>query len=269
MQTKDHKMLAEYLISEIGQDVPGIYRRAFILGSIEPDRNPFTYLHGLVRGKKFHGHNYENILPVIEKLFRSLRSKRRWGVREYYRFGKLLHYAADAFTFPHNRTFTGNLKEHCRYEKELHQRFISMLRKPRKYLVHLVQNSKRSSFPEYIKSLHEEYLQRARSCENDCSYIALIARCGMIELLPGRWEPCGFPPAMDYGRIYGKENGKAENLYIQCADGHRDAGHFSEHQFVCDPVLFRIHRDGIQSVDEDGYGCGRAGWSAGGLDGSP
>ena len=115
MQTRDHKVLAEFLVSKMGQELSVIYIKAFILGNIEPDKNLFTYLHGWVRGVKFHGHNYENILPVMDKLFGSLRGKRHWGVSEYYHFGKLMHYIADAFTLPHNGIFKGNLREHCRY----------------------------------------------------------------------------------------------------------------------------------------------------------
>lgn len=172
MQTRDHKMLAEFLVSEIGQELSVIYIKAFILGNIEPDKNLFTYLHGLVRGVKFHGHNYENILPVMEKLFDSMRGKRHWGVREYYQFGKLMHYIADAFTFPHNGIFKGNLMEHCRYEKELHKRFLYTLQESQKQLI---QKRGRGNGLDRIKKLHEEYLRQAGNCENDCRYILKAA----------------------------------------------------------------------------------------------
>ena len=35
------------------------------------------------------------------------------------RFGEVMHYMADYFTFPHNKNFTGNLYEHNKYEKHL------------------------------------------------------------------------------------------------------------------------------------------------------
>ena len=103
MQTRDHKKLAEMFASEMSRKrIPYICKKAFIYGNIEPDKNPFTYLHGMLKGKKFHGHDYENILPVIKKIFNSTQEKKKWGVREYYHFGKLMHYTADVFTFPHN-----------------------------------------------------------------------------------------------------------------------------------------------------------------------
>lgn len=172
MQTRDHKMLAQLLVSEMEQELSTICLKAFIWGNIEPDKNLFTYLHGLIRGVKFHGHNYENILPVMEKLFDSLHGKRHWGVREYYHFGKLLHYVADAFTFPHNRIFKGNIREHCRYEEELHKRFLYMLQEPQKQLI---QKRERYSDLDCIKNLHEEYLQQAGKYEIDCKYILKAA----------------------------------------------------------------------------------------------
>ena len=69
MQTKDHRILAEFLIAETKIDIPYLCKKAFILGSIEPDINPFTYLHGLTCGVRFHGHNYENVLSAMKKLF--------------------------------------------------------------------------------------------------------------------------------------------------------------------------------------------------------
>lgn len=41
MQTRDHKVLAEFLVSEIEQELSAIYMKAFILGNIEPDKNLF------------------------------------------------------------------------------------------------------------------------------------------------------------------------------------------------------------------------------------
>ena len=42
-----------------------------------------------------------------------------------YLLGKLIHYIADAFTFPHNNVFKGNLVQHCKYENKLHQAYLN------------------------------------------------------------------------------------------------------------------------------------------------
>lgn len=166
MQTKDHKMLAEFLIHGMKYYIPPFYIKAFLLGSVEPDINKFTYLHGLIRGEKFHGHNYENIMPVMKKLFYSIEKKQNLGIREYYHLGKLMHYIADAFTFPHNRMFKGNLRDHWEYEEELHQKFNCLLPKRK-----IERKFTTSCDFRCIEILHEEYLQNACTYEDDCKYI--------------------------------------------------------------------------------------------------
>ena len=167
MQTRDHKKLAEMFASEMSRKrIPYICKKAFIYGNIEPDKNPFTYLHGMLKGKKFHGHDYENILPVIKKIFNSTQEKKKWGVREYYHFGKLMHYTADVFTFPHNRLFSGNVKDHRKYEKELHSCFGTAIDQWKS------QEMKDTPFScVNIEILHAEYLRQAGNYETDCEYI--------------------------------------------------------------------------------------------------
>ena len=38
---------------------------------------------------------------------------------QYYTLGKLTHYLADAFTYPHNDHFSDSLMDHHRYESDL------------------------------------------------------------------------------------------------------------------------------------------------------
>ena len=167
METKDHKMLARFLLSRTETNIPYIFQKAFILGNIEPDRNPFTYLHGIIHGEKFHGHNYENTILIMRKLFNSLKDKWCFGILEYYHLGKLMHYMADAFTFPHNSVFKKTLKEHCIYERKLHKRFSNMLENQQfiEYKVKTLNDFKN------IEILHNKYLQIAGDCKNDCKYI--------------------------------------------------------------------------------------------------
>ncbi|MDO4555629.1 MAG: zinc dependent phospholipase C family protein [Lachnospiraceae bacterium] len=172
MQTRDHKMLAIYLITQLGiNDIPDIYEDMFIIGNTEPDINLFTYLHGLGRKKKIRGHNYENIRPIMNKMFQRLSEKEDFGLWDYYYLGKLMHYVADAFTFPHNQVFEGTLKKHREYEKELHITITNILQKHewRK------ENTKRRSRFRDIELLHERYLKTAGSIENDCCYILQAA----------------------------------------------------------------------------------------------
>lgn len=171
MQTRDHKMLAEFLVAEMGSNIPYLYKKVFIFGSMEPDINLFTYLHGLTRGKKFHGHHYENILLVMRKLFDFLQKEESFGLRKYYCLGKLTHYVADAFTFPHNKEFCGNLKKHCRYESVLHDQFQNILQNQKIMEI----NRKGIDSFCYIEDLHKEYLREAGTYEIDCRYILQAA----------------------------------------------------------------------------------------------
>lgn len=167
MQSRDHRMLAEFLADKMGEEIPCIYKKAFILGNIEPDRNLFTYLHGLRRGQKFHGHNYENILSVMRTLFDSVQKQELFGIWSYYRLGKLTHYVADVFTFPHNREFCGNLKEHRRYEGILHEQISDALQRQKNMAV----NRKGAADFRQIEALHRNYLKEAGTCVVDCQYI--------------------------------------------------------------------------------------------------
>jgi len=190
MQTRDHKILAVRLLSAVRRDVPHICRIAFIFGSIEPDRNPFTYLHGMPVNEKLRGHNYENILPVMKKLFETLTSSGKYGIREYYLLGKLAHYTADSFTFPHNRVFGGGLLEHCRYESRLHKRIISRIRSSRQP----EPAAARVNSFEDIRRLHEEYLHDAGNCDNDCDYILRAASgvtSAVLRYENPRYDFCG------------------------------------------------------------------------------
>lgn len=171
MQTRDHKVLGELLMANTGFNIPYLYRKAFILGSIEPDMNPFTYLHGFTKGVKFHGHNYGNVLSVMKKLFDSVQEQKYFGARFYYRLGKLTHYIADAFTFPHNKGFHGGLREHCRYESTLHEEFSGMLQK---HVAIGIRPGNWNSF-QCVEILHKEYMKEAGGCEIDCRYILQAA----------------------------------------------------------------------------------------------
>ena len=56
--------------------------------------------------------------PSSAALLARARTPRRTAARtSCYRLGVLLHYAADAFTWPHNEHFGGSLREHMRYER--------------------------------------------------------------------------------------------------------------------------------------------------------
>ncbi len=186
MQTIDHRILAEFLETRFDKNVPDIFRKAFIFGAMEPDLNFFTYFHGWKRGMKMHGHNYENILPVMKSMFLSFENKTGMGIWDYYRLGKLTHYVADSFTYPHNENFTGNLSGHCDYETELHRSFARMMfENPGEKLLKSDHNTGETvsaddrsmenvcSIEDFsdIEKMHDLYMQENGTVECDMVYI--------------------------------------------------------------------------------------------------
>ncbi len=184
MEKKDHKRLAEFWMKEAGGDLPRSYQLAFIIGNIEPDINGLTYLHGFRTQQKFHGHHYENVMPILlKKLKRDM--GRPLTLLRCYRIGKCFHYAADCFTFPHNKEFTGTMKEHMQYEKELHE-----------YWLRKLYNLSAPVFPRRtdpakltaeLKRLHDEYTEQPHDVGHDYRYILSVTQL-LLEtyLLPER-----------------------------------------------------------------------------------
>ena len=78
MRGKSHCQLGNYLVNTYFPQISGPYRTAFLLGCIEPDRNPATYLKGSVRAQWLRGHNYENAKHFMGRIARRLEQKKRW-----------------------------------------------------------------------------------------------------------------------------------------------------------------------------------------------
>lgn len=191
METKNHWHLAEFICSERHFEK---YKKQFMLGNIMPDINLFTYLQG---------HTYKKSIDMIYTNAKSLVEKKKWNGNSFYHLGIILHYIADYFTFPHNNTFTGSLKDHCAYEEKLHTRFLQFLHsKKQKYTKPISNNTSTdtyiiqdltdtaivgSSSMALQKSLyniqsinelfllleekHHEYLSMMPSFQTDCQYI--------------------------------------------------------------------------------------------------
>ena len=168
MKTKDHKELSDYLMTQFHYPVKKELRRAVILGSIEPDYNPITYLRGSLKIEKFRGHNFENAHHCIKRLIYKIETGNMSEIKRCYLLGKLLHYVADAFTFPHNKAFKGTLAEHCSYEMELHG---YMERALQRQSVDWVQIRSNKSLMDQIDDMHQKYLDEPHGYRTDFCYI--------------------------------------------------------------------------------------------------
>lgn len=109
MIKKDHKDLSRYLMEHMDYPIEYRLKKVVVLGSVEPDYNPATYLRGSIKRQRFRGHNYENTRECIFKLVQKIQNKKMSERKKCYLLGKVLHYIADAFTFPHNSEFSGSI----------------------------------------------------------------------------------------------------------------------------------------------------------------
>lgn len=177
MRGKSHRCLGKYLVQRYMSDLPQRYEKAFLLGCIEPDRNPATYLKGSIRCQWLRGHNYRNARRYMRAISARLEKKETLHLFDYYTLGKLIHYTTDAFTFAHNDTFPVQLKEHKAYEDALQEHFLRFMERNPK-----VEIPSAHTIMEAISRYHEEYEQAESNIHND-SRFALNACCCVLAIL--------------------------------------------------------------------------------------
>lgn len=168
MQKRSHKLLASTLLE--AQD--GFNRKrfelAFLFGSFQPDCNPLSYLKGSIRSYKLRGHNYTNSDRYISSRIQRLQQRQKsWTCWQYYTLGKLTHYLADAFTYPHNENYPNSLMDHRRYENALRE-YLSAYLAERElwdstYAV--------SDLAEGLQRLHQQYMDAKADMQRDVQYI--------------------------------------------------------------------------------------------------
>lgn len=171
MRKKSHITLAKYLVHESRDKELQKHKYAFYLGSILPDIKPsFIYKR----------HEILTTFPALEeriKMLSDLDQEKETGGTKYYRhLGEVSHYLADYFTYPHNRKFSGGLKEHCTYEQELKIKLRQHITSG-KAASH---KKKYIDFPapealfEFVKKSHQDYLSQNNTVEGDISHIIPI-----------------------------------------------------------------------------------------------
>ena len=179
LQKRSHALLASALLrSECGFTARR-FRWAFLFGSFQPDCNPFTYLKGSLRAYKFRGHNYSNSQPYIAAHIERLQRRASWTMWQYYTLGKLTHYLADAFTYPHNENFPDTMLAHHRYETDLRQYFSG-------YMAHRTPRQLKSDqeLTTALEELHQQYMENRSTTGRDTRYILMATRMLMASCLP-------------------------------------------------------------------------------------
>lgn len=177
MRGKSHRCLGQYLAEHYLTNTPKRYVKAFLIGCIEPDRNPVTYLKGSLRFQWLRGHNYHNARRFMRQISWRLEKKENLNLYDYYTLGKLIHYTTDAFTYAHNDTFTTNLGDHREYEAALQDHFLNYLQEDPQVNPYTAR-----SIMEAIYSYHREYEELDADIRTD-SRFALTACCCVLAIL--------------------------------------------------------------------------------------
>lgn len=171
MRKKSHILLARYLADQLTVDESlQSHRKAFCLGSILPDIRPSFVVKKHEYFSTF-GEIQEKMLQLVEH--GPLEGKERVYWRN---FGEVLHYVADYFTFPHNRTYTGSLYEHSQYEKILKQRLKICIKSGAAgaYVFRDVYFKNLEELTEFIQVSHTSYLRKKRNITEDIQYILMV-----------------------------------------------------------------------------------------------
>ena len=179
MQKRSHKLLAAPLLSCEHGFRAKRYELAFLFGSFQPDCNPLTYLKGSRRAYKLRGHNFTNSQPYINAHIKLLQQRTRWNIWQYYTLGKLTHYLADAFTYPHNENYPESLLDHRRYEDELRQYLAEYLSQRT-----LRREQVRQDLAAAIDELHQQYMDTVADMRRDVQYILRATELLMAGCLP-------------------------------------------------------------------------------------
>lgn len=179
MRAQSHIYLGRFLAEHYLCCTPKHAVRAFLLGCIEPDRNPATYIKGSLRQQWLRGHNWGNANTYMRRLSARLEQKKQFGIWDYYTLGKLIHYTADAFTSPHNARFGTDLSQHRVYEAALQERFLRYLETAAPF-----RGDCFGSVFEAIDRFHREYLCKPIRLQTDCHYTLLVCCTVIAALLP-------------------------------------------------------------------------------------
>lgn len=200
MRKKSHISLARYMVENLNDEDLTKHKLSFYLGSILPDIKPsFLYKRHEMSG------TFPSISKHIKRLSEGQKVMEKKGRKYYMDLGQISHYLADYFTFPHNKIYPGNLKEHCSYEEKLKKDLRTYLRSgeaERHHKLELVkeqladkQGRHGNCFHDaddicnFIQKAHDDYLACKHNVEHDIEHIVEVnhkALEAMINLLAER-----------------------------------------------------------------------------------
>lgn len=128
MKTNDHMLLGHFILNHTKNIALLHYKKAFLLGCVEPDYNYLTYLRGCISHRNLLGHHTVNSEKHIRKLIGKLSEHGINSMYSCFVLGTLIHYISDSFTYPHTPLFSESFSYHGKYENKLHNYFQSALK---------------------------------------------------------------------------------------------------------------------------------------------
>lgn len=185
MKLESHRRLGRYLAGSYLSRLPRRQRRAFLLGCVQPDKNPATYLKGSLREQWLRGHNYDNAKRYMRRLSARLERRQKLRLMDFYMLGKLVHYTADAFTAPHNAAFSEDLHHHRAYEAALQRCFLAAFPELPCHV-----EASGGSIMDTIRAFHREYLRCLGDLTADCQYTIVVCSTIVHRLFPLEPIPC-------------------------------------------------------------------------------
>ncbi len=168
MRKKSHISVANYLLNSHGMEYLQGHKKSFYLGSILPDCVPSFITRR---------HCIEDTIDILKKEIDKVTEHydATQGLTPYFcrHLGVITHYVADYFTFPHNETYPGNIKDHCVYEEDLKHAIRAYVKSEDAMRVRekngLFANS--DEIISFIRRAHDEYLKLINQVKLDCMYI--------------------------------------------------------------------------------------------------
>lgn len=171
MRKKSHISLSRFLVVNMNKEELLKHRKAFYFGSILPDCMPSF----LTRRHTFD-ETFFIVRKEIENLIESHSINNEINSKFCRKLGVVTHYIADYFTFPHNKNFTGSLKDHCKYEKILKHKLrehVHTFECKRERLTETRFKTLDELFA-FIHEVHQRYLMKLSEVKKDIQYIVDI-----------------------------------------------------------------------------------------------
>ena len=190
LRKKSHILLARYLADQMpANESLQSHRKAFCLGNILPDIQP-----SFVTKR----HEYFGTFDEVQgKIRRLVQSGAGYNDRVFWRrSGEVMHYIADYFTFPHNKTFDGTLYQHNTYEKHLKNELKAFVLEGKAdvYTEKEIHFETLNQLLQYIKEHHRRYLNCKRNIDDDIHYILSVC----YQVFQGLFQLCRKNGIADY-----------------------------------------------------------------------